>query len=138
MLVIGSPRKLKMMNDSRATATITIIPANKRRKIRASMSASQSSRIPQLYGRDTSWRSAGRPFLRTAARTRAPLLLLREIHEAGVLVAWHNRVDLVRHAPHQELLVQRDLGDLVPRGLPDLRQHRLPLLRVILGPCRED
>src|SRR5215510_15488570 len=96
----GSPTKRNSTNASSATVTMTKAASSSRRMANASMSCADDLRWGRARGE--------RP------RRRSPRLLLHPhpIEEDLVVGALHD-IDLLRRAPDQGLLVQRDQPGLV-------------------------
>src|SRR4029453_6136369 len=111
----GSPTKRNSTNASSATVTMTKAASSSRRMANASMSPERC-----VGG------SRRRGFLTLRRRLRF-LLHLRPVEEDLVVGAQHHLLHLLRHAPDQRLLMQRDEPDLLVINAEGLGGQRVPL-----------
>src|SRR5262245_44492667 len=113
----GSPTKRNSTKAKSATVTMTKAASSSRRMANARIS--RERRVER-----------GRRRALTRRRRRRSLLHLRPVEEDLVVGAQHHLLHLLRHAPDQRLLMQRDEPDLLVVDAEGLGNQLVALLGV--------
>src|SRR5690606_5584383 len=120
MLLIGSPTKLKRLKDTSATTSITMMDCSSRRTRKASITGILRRGSPPRAGR-----GGTRPSSSSHRRS-----LEGHVGKARRVVGANGHVDVGPHRPVQDLVVQRNVGQIIQGDFPGLGDQAVAQVEV--------